>query len=148
MRRVCPPDSSIVSSKQRVAFSWLTALAVVASMKAARASTVKTFRPQVPGLRVLDRSGGDELLPALQDADRVVGFHGAVAFLDDHELLIEEAGSGVVEALRREAREKDDVLGLASGVSITSVMPLLPAPLWLRITAESGSASLRETATK
>ena len=41
MRFVCSALSSIESSKQRVAFSWLTALAVVASMKAARASTVK-----------------------------------------------------------------------------------------------------------
>ena len=31
----------MASSKQRVAFSWLTELAVVASMKAARASTVR-----------------------------------------------------------------------------------------------------------
>ena len=43
MRFVCSALSSIDSSKQRVAFSWLTALAVVASMKAARASTVKMF---------------------------------------------------------------------------------------------------------
>jgi len=40
--------SSIESSKQRVAFSWLTALAVVASMKAALASTVKTFVRMFP----------------------------------------------------------------------------------------------------
>jgi hypothetical protein len=43
MRRVCSGLSSIISSKQRVAFSWLTEEAVVASMKAARAQTVKTL---------------------------------------------------------------------------------------------------------
>ncbi len=46
--RVCSADSSIVSSKQRVAFSWFTELAVVASMKAARASTVKTLVRMFP----------------------------------------------------------------------------------------------------
>ena len=101
----------MVSSKQRVAFSWLTELAVVASMKAARASTVKTFVRMFPVCGSLIGRRGDELLPALQDADRVVGLHRAVALLDDHELLIEEAGRGVVEALRREAREEHDVFG-------------------------------------
>ena len=48
MRRVCSSVSSICSSKQRVAFSWFTELAVVASMKAARASTVKTFVRMFP----------------------------------------------------------------------------------------------------
>ena len=48
MRQVCSTDSSMVSSKQRVAFSWFTELAVVASMKAARASTVKTLVRMLP----------------------------------------------------------------------------------------------------
>ena len=45
---VCSSVSSIWSSKQRVAFSWFTEDAVVASMKAARASTVKTFVRRFP----------------------------------------------------------------------------------------------------
>ena len=71
------------------------------------------LRPHVPRLRVLHRCRGDELLPALQHADRVVGLHRAVALLDDHELAVEEARLGVVEALRREPREEHDVLGRA-----------------------------------
>ena len=43
IRCVCSSLSSIWSSKQRVAFSWFTLLAVVASIKAARASTTKTL---------------------------------------------------------------------------------------------------------
>ena len=74
---------------------------MVASMKAARASTVKTLVRMLPVCGSLTGRRSDELLPALEHADRVVRVHRAVALLDDHELVVEEAGLGVVEALRR-----------------------------------------------
>ncbi len=110
---VCSADSSIESSKQRVAFSWLTVLAVVASMKAARASTVKILVRMFPVCGSLIGRGGDELLPALEHPDRVVRFDRAAALLDDHELPVQESGLGVVEALRRESGQEHDVLGRA-----------------------------------
>ena len=45
---VCSSVSSICSSKQRVAFSWLMLEAVVAPMKAALASTMKTLVRMFP----------------------------------------------------------------------------------------------------
>ena len=65
----------------------------------------------VPRLWVLDGCGGDELLPALKDADGVVGLHGSVALLDDDELVVEEALVHVVEALWCQAGQQHDVFG-------------------------------------
>jgi hypothetical protein len=67
------------------------------------------LRAHVPRGRVLDGRGRDELLPALQHPDRVVRLDRAVALLDDHELSVEEAPFGVVEALRRQPRQQHDV---------------------------------------
>ena len=108
MRLVCSAVSSIVSSKHRVAFSWLTAGCRRLDEGGAR------LDGEDPGLHVprggvLDRRRGDELLPALEHADRVVRLDRAVALLDDHELPVQEAGLDVVEALRREPRQEHDV---------------------------------------
>ena len=89
------------------------------------------LRPHVPRLRVLDRRRRDELLPALQHADRVVGLHRAVTLLDDHELAVQEAGLGVVEALRRESREEHDVFGWAEPLDHLGE-PALPRPALAR----------------
>ena len=65
----------------------------------------------LPVCGILDRRRGDELLPALQDADGVVRLHRAVTLLDDDELLVEKARLDVVEALGSEPGEEHHVLG-------------------------------------
>ena len=69
------------------------------------------LRAHVPGHRVLDGRRGDEFFPALEHTDGVIRLHRAVTFLDDDELAVEKAWSRVVETLRCQSCQENDVFG-------------------------------------
>ena len=74
-----------------------------------RAVDLDDRRLDLAASRVLDRHAEDELLPRLQRPQRIVGFLRAGPLLDDDDLAAQEVLLHVVERLRRQPREEDDL---------------------------------------